>query len=291
MSGANEMSLIAGRACGARVVWGLRHSDITIVRQTLVDRWMSHAGALLSRQSDRIIANSQMGRSFHIAGGYCEARITVIPNGIDTETFSILPRQREAVRREWNVASDQILIGRAARLDPLKDYPSFLRAAAIVSRRHPGAKFACIGDGTDCEQLRQMALEVGIGHRMIWAGGRADMSAVYNALDICVSSSLSEGFPNAVAEPMACGTPCVVTDVGDSAVVVGTAGVIVPAGDPAALADGLGEVIANWQQYPRERVRRQIMDNFSLERLVASTEAEFVRLLRPMASLADSGPW
>ena len=279
MSVANELSVIAGRACSARVVWGLRASDLNPVPQSLTDRWLFRAGALLSCLADRIIVNSQCGRSFHAAEGYCEERLTVIANGIDTQRFSISPEQRKAVRRQWSVDDEEILIGRAARLDPTKDYPSFLKAAAHVSLVQPNAKFACIGDGTDCAQLHQIAKAEGVANRMIWAGGCADMPAVYNALEICVSSSVSEGFPNSVAEPMSCGTPCVATDVGDSALIVGDAGVIVPARNPDAIADGILRLITNYGQYPRERVRRRITDNFTTERLVARTEAEFEKLL------------
>ena len=150
----------------------------------------------------------------------------------------------------------------------------------MQSRDIPHAKFACIGDGTDSAALHEIADAEGIADQTIWSGGRADMPAVYNALDICVSSSVSgEGFPNAVAESMACGTPCVATDVGDSALLVGDAGIIVPAGDPDALADGIVALIADRQQYSRERVRQRITDNFGLDRLAYRTEAEFERLL------------
>jgi glycosyltransferase involved in cell wall biosynthesis len=279
MSGANEISVIAGRACGARVVWGVRSSDLTEGPASRGMRYLFFAGALLSRLSDRIIVNSHHGRSFYAAHGYCDERITVIPNGIDTQAFTILPEQRARVRREWDLADDAVLVGRAARFDPWKDYPSFMTAAGRVSRAMPGARFVCIGDDTDCPQLRAMAAAEGIADRMIWASGRADMPAVYNALDICVSSSISEGFPNAVAESMACGTPCVATDVGDSAALVGDLGIIVPPGDPGALADGILRLIAEYRQYPRERVRLPIADNFGLQRLTARTEAEFEKLL------------
>ncbi len=284
MGGANELSVIAGRASGARVVWGLRASGLQAggVSDSLRERCLFYAGAVLSPQADRIIANSQGARWFHAAAHYCDKRITVISNGINTQLFSIFPEQRKMVRDEWGVGDDEILIGRAARLAPMKDYPSFLRAAAPVSLAQPNAKFACIGDGTDCAQLRQIAAAEGIADRVIWAGGRSDMPAVYNALDICVSSSaFSEGFPNAVAESMACGTPCVATDVGDSALLVGNVGIVVPAGNPDAIANGILRMISDRLQYPRELVRRRITENFSSEHLAARTEAEFEKLLIP----------
>jgi glycosyltransferase involved in cell wall biosynthesis len=237
-------------------------------------------GALLSPLSDRIIVNSQYGRAFHVANGYCDARFTVIPNGIDTRSFAILPEQRARVRHEWNVSDGQLLIGRAARFDTRKDYPSFLRAAARVHRVVPSARFVCIGDDTDCPELHEIAAAEDMTDEIIWAGGRTDMPAVYSALDICVSSSITEGFPNAIAESMACGTPCVATDVGDSALLIGTAGVIVPEGNPEALADGVLRLIADRQHYSRDLVRQQITDNFGLELLAARTEAEFESLVR-----------
>jgi len=280
MTGANELSVIAGRACGARVVWGLRASEAA-VPETASMRGIFRAGALLSRLADRIIANSEYGRSFHAAEGYCAARMTVIPNGIDTEHFTILPAERRAVRLEWNVRDGEILIARAARMDPVKDYPLFLRAAAQVSRALGNVKVACVGDNTDDAALNQMATAEGIADRIVWTGGRSDMRSVYNAVDICVSSSSSEGFPNAVAEPMACGTPCVATDVGDSARLVGDAGIIVPAGDADAMAEAIMRLIRDRLQYPRERIRERITSNFSLELLVARTEAEFDKLSIP----------
>jgi glycosyltransferase involved in cell wall biosynthesis len=275
---ANELSVLAGRICGARIVWGLRAGDAAI-RQSRVEWWLFRVGALLSPQADRIIMNSEFGRFFHASRGYCADRITVIPNGVDIARFTILPRERANVRAEWGVGPDELLIGRVGRFDPLKDYPSFLRAAAQVSRKYSNAKFVCIGHETDGPQLRRVAEEIGIADRMIWAGGRTDMAAVYNALDICVSTSISEGFPNSVAEPMACGTPCVVTDVGDSALLVADAGVTVPAQNVAAIADGIVRMIVDHGRYCRERVRRRITDNFSVDRLGARTEAEFERLL------------
>ena len=279
MSAANEMSLIAGRACGARVVWGLRSADVNAVSRSLVKRSLFRTGALLSPLADRIIINSQRGRDFHVSQGYCDRRITVIPNGIDTRRFSISPEGRRTVRREWGVADEEILIGRVARLDRRKDYPTFFKTATIILRALPNAKFVCVGDGTDCDQLRELARTEDIATRMIWAGGRADMPAVYNAMDICVSSSLCEGFPNAVAEPMATGTPCVATKVGDCALLVGDTGLVVPPADPRALAAGVLRMIDDRGQFSRLRVRRRIVEQFSAQRLVDRTQAEFESLL------------
>jgi glycosyltransferase involved in cell wall biosynthesis len=284
MGGANELGVIAAHACGARLLWGLRSSDFRAVPQTSADRWLFRIGALLSPLASRIIVNSHDGLAFHASQGYCRERLTVVSNGIDTSAFTVLPLDRARVRHEWNVGDD-ILIGRPGRFDPFKDYPAFIKAAAIVGGTNPRLRFVCVGDGTDCDALRRMVADAGLSDRMIWAGGRGDMPAVYNALDICVSSSVSEGFPNIVAEAMACGTPCVVTDVGDSARIVGPTGIVVPPSDPAALARGVAQLLSSRSRYSREDVRRRIEADFSLERLVVNTESELERVL--LAPLAD----
>ena len=277
MTVANELGLIAGRLCGARVVWGLRASDPGVV-ETKAERVLLRLGAPVSYRADLIIANAESVRVFYAAQGYCADRLVVIFNGIDTERFTVLPVERDAVRAEWGVPEDHIIIGRAGRLHPMKDYPTFLRAAAAVSRVHPRTRFACVGDGPD-DELREIAVREGIADRVIWSGGRGDMPAVYNAFDLSVSSSISgEGFPNAIAESMACGTPCVTTDIGDSKFLIDRLGIAVPAADPAALANGILRMMASISPQLRQEVRQRITEHFSVSRLVASTEAEFERL-------------
>jgi glycosyltransferase involved in cell wall biosynthesis len=104
------------------------------------------------------------------------------------------------------------------------------------------------------------------------------MPAVNNALDICVSSSYSEGFPNVIGEAMACGIPCVVTDAGDSAWIVGDSSLIVPPKHPEALKSAIHSLIENLgtNNYTQENIRQRIIDNFSVIQLVLKTEGVFL---------------
>jgi glycosyltransferase involved in cell wall biosynthesis len=186
------------------------------------------------------------------------------------------------VRAEWRIAPNERLIGTVARLDPMKDHRNFLRAAARVVPAHPGARFVCIGDGPAAYriELDELASQLGLGGRLLWAGARDDIEAVYNALDVKVSSSLSEGLPNAVAEAMASGVPCVVTDVGDSADVVDGLGWICPPGDDAALGTAILQALDSLPRDARlirERIRTQFSADVRLER----TARELERLLEP----------
>lgn len=177
------------------------------------------------------------------------------------------------------------LIGLVGRLDPMKGHPQFLRAAALLRRRHPALRFVCVGDGADDYRcaLHQLAGELGLNDCLIWAGTRTDMPAVYNALDLAVSSSVwGEGLANMVGEAMACGVPCVVTEVGDAAWVVGDAGRVVPPGDPAALAEGLEEMLGRLERDGpalSQAARRRVEEQLGVEALVRGTLAAIEAVL------------
>jgi glycosyltransferase involved in cell wall biosynthesis len=139
-------------------------------------------------------------------------------------------------------------------------------------------RFVCVGDGAASyrEQLQALSRELGLAECLRWVGFRDDIAAVYNSLDLACSSSLfGEGFSNAIAEAMACGVPCVVTDVGDSAAIVGTTGEVVPGGDPQALANGWGRLRVRLRVQPdlRAEARNRIAQHFGVGSLVERTSA------------------
>ncbi len=257
-----------------RVVWGVRASNMDLSQYDFTWRLGFAFERLLSSRADLIVANSSAGRDHVRQNGFADSRLTVVPNGIDTENFDVAPQYRDEIRREWGVADDECLIGIAARLDPMKDHENFLQAAALLAGDTPRVRFVCIGgDGlADRDTLRRLANKLGIGDQVIWAGYRKDMAAVLSALDIHTSASAyGEGFSNAVAESMAAGVPNVVTDVGDSAFIVGTTGDVVPARDPIRLADAWRALLSldDSQRRPRSAAcKARIAGNFSRARMV-----------------------
>ncbi|MHC5827541.1 MAG: glycosyltransferase, partial [Nostoc sp.] len=163
-----------------------------------------------------------------------------------TERFQPNPEAGLQVRTEWRISKDTILIGLVGRLDPMKDHPTFLKAVALLCKEREDIRFVCVGMGSHeyAQELYQLAEELEVAEKVIWAGGRADMPDIYNALDInCSSSSYGEGFSNVIGEAMACGVPCVVTDVGDSAWIIGDTGIVVPPNNPEALKAGITSLI------------------------------------------------
>ncbi len=274
-------ALLAPRGCA--VVWGIRSSDMDLSFYDSLSRWAARLERGLAFRPVALVANSHSGTACLVGRGYPRRRMHVVPNGIDTERFRYDATGRSAVRSEWGVGEDEPVVGMVARLDPMKDYENFLKAAACVS----GARFVCIGDGPQAyrEFLQMQARALGLGGRMLWHGEERDparMARLYSALDVLVlSSRFGEGFPNVVGEAMACGVPCIVTDVGDAARVVGDTGLVVPPRDPQALAGALGNLLregpAAWRERGR-RARARIESCFSLDSMVDATESLLLEL-------------
>jgi glycosyltransferase involved in cell wall biosynthesis len=257
-----------------KMIWGVRASNVDLSRYDWLARLTYWLERRLSRFADLIIVNSRSGFDHAAAHGFPKNKMVVIPNGIDTERFFPDPAARELVRKEWGVSENEKLIGLVGRLDPMKDHPTFLRAAALLAQERADVRFVCVGDGpADYRQkLHALCKDLGLADRVIWAGTRADMPAVYNALDIAASSSYGEGFPNVIGEAMACGISCVVTDVGDSAMVVGGIGIVVKSKDPLALAKGLKTVLACDLRIKPQMLRERVIECFGIQPLIQATE-------------------
>jgi glycosyltransferase involved in cell wall biosynthesis len=260
-----------------RIIWGVRASGIDLARYD----WLTRASYLLecrlSRYADLIITNSDAGRQYALSNGFPGNKTIVIPNGIDTERFRPDPAQRNSVRAEWSIPHSDILIGIVGRLDPMKDHPLFLQAARIISQKYDYVSFVCIGNGPEPyeKELKTLTYAAELGSKLIWAGAKEDMTAVYNALDILVSSSYTEGFPNVIGEAMSCGVPCVATDVGDSRLIVADTGFIVPPKEPELLAEKLVEMIERIRKHGHDSAatRQRIVDNYSVSSMTENTIA------------------
>lgn len=260
---------------GARIIWGVRASRVHFEHYDWFARLNFRLQCFFSRFADLIIFNSERGRAFHLAEGFPSDRSMVIYNGIDTKRFKPDGEAGLGLRARLGVGADTTLIGHVGRLDPMKDHPTLLRAAALVCRERGDVRFLCVGSGDNEDysgELRRLATELGISDKVIWAGALSDMPAVYSSLDLLVSSSFSEGFPNVIGEAMACGVPCVVTDTGDSALIVGETGRVVEPRNPSALASAIISLMEKDPQERGRRARARILENFSVERMAAETE-------------------
>lgn len=269
----------------APVVWGLRSSALDFRHYDRFTRLLQWASRRLAHRADLVVSNSAAGLANYRDGGARPRRALVIPNGIDISRFRPDPEARSALRAQWGLAADAIAIGLVARLDPMKGHDVFLRAARLYLSREPRAVFVCAGsmsapNSAYAERIRALVTELGLDAHVRWPGHTDHPERVFAALDIVTSASrFGEGFSNSVGEAMACGTPCVVTRIGDSADIVGDVGIAVPPEDPPALAEGWIAVRADPARFAAASVRGRIEREYDIPRLVAATERAFLGLL------------
>ena len=269
-----------------KVVWGVRASNVDFSVYDWFSRMSFRCECIFSKVADLIISNSIVGHEHHLRHGFPRRKMIVIHNGIDTELFRRDDEARTRIRAEWRIKEGETLIGHVGRLDPMKDHSTFIGAAALLAKERNNIRIACVGEGLsdygeEGEELRSLARKLGLANRIIWAGSRRDMPGVYSALDVAVSSSRwGEGFPNVIAEAMACEVPCVTTDVGDSAFVVGELGVVVKAGDPLLLAEGIRGALNGDSKVGSHPRREWVMRNFSLANFIDLSQQTLANLTR-----------
>src|ERR1700720_3296601 len=238
---ANLIGALAARLAGnVPVVWAIHHNAydprVDKRRTMLVNR----ACALLSRKfAARIVFCSEASLRTHKKLSYAAEKLEVIPNGFDVQQVKPDPTARESLRRELGIPADALVIGIGARFHPHKDQRNFIPAAARLHKLMPEVHFLLFGMGITWEnaQLAGWIHSAGIRERCHLLGLRQDISRLFSGMDIATTASRSEAFPIVVGEAMACGPPCVVTDVGDSSLIVENTGMVVAPEDPHALAE------------------------------------------------------
>ncbi|MGZ8941567.1 MAG: glycosyltransferase family 4 protein [Methylobacter sp.] len=258
------------------VSWGIHHSNLEPGKSSRLTILIAQVCAGLSHWIPRsIVSCSVQAASIHQALGYAREKFTIIPNGYNMEEFAVDSEAREQLRREWGISEKTILLGMVARYDPQKDHANLINALRLIN--HKTMSFQCILVGSEMDsnnqELCRLIENQGLRDNVLLLGRRHDIPNVMNALDIHVLSSLGEAFPNALAEAMACGTPCVTTDVGDAAVIVGDTGWIVPPSNSELLANAISEAMDEIQDSGKWALRSsmcrdRVALNFSLERMV-----------------------
>jgi len=273
-------SFLAFRAAHrAPVLWNIRQTLYRLADEKTVTAAVVRIGAALSRRPAAIVYNSEISAGQHEAIGYAAAKRVVIPNGIDCMEFVPSPDARAALRGELGLGANALLVGLVARLHPMKDHRGFLLAAGQLAPLYPDLHFVLAGRGVtpDEPSLARIIAEQNLAGRVHLLDERSDIARIDAALDIaCSSSSRAEGFSNAIAEAMACGVPCVVTEVGEGRGIVGDTGVAVPPLDPGALAESIKKLLDAGSE-ARGRLgaaaRRRVETEFSLAKTVRAYHA------------------
>ena len=267
------------------VVWNIRQSLYDIQAEKPVTRWVIRLSARLSVHPAAIIHNSQTGAAQHARSGFSTRRSLLIPNGFDTEVFKPSADGRQRLRHQLGVREDEFLLGLAARYHPMKDIGNFLQAAARLTRGGYAARLVLAGPGmtTDNPALMRQIGDLQLESRVIPMGTVGNMPLFFQGLDLATLSSIrGEGFPNVLGEAMACGVPCVATDVGDVRHILGDTGTLVPPAAPDALADAWSSWIKagpNWRSQQGQQARQHITRQYALSAIVQSYEALYCRLV------------
>lgn len=274
---------LSARMAGcARVVWCIRNGDLSKDKTSVLTRVVVRVCASLSKYiPSYIVSCSHRASEIHVSLGYPMQKMLVIPNGFDLERFVPDPQSRMDVRAELGLPPEAPLVGLIARFDPQKNHFGFVEAAGMVCAVLPQAHFVLAGEGVDCLnlELTDAIAAHGLQKHVHLLGRRNDMPRLMASLDVLASSSAyGEAFPNVLGEAMACGVPCVVTDVGDSSEIVGRAGIVVPRDNMVELADGLLAILrlSSEEKIAISReARNRVSENYEIGRVVKSYEALF----------------
>lgn len=267
------------------VFWGIHHSIASLQSEKSSTIKIIKFGSYLSRLTAKIAFVSQASRQQHEALGYYRKNSCVIPNGFDTALFVPSKEAKLSVRSELRLPENAMIIGLICRYHPMKDHANFLQAAALLLNKHPDVHFLLAGTEVDTNNpdLMQLIKELAISNNVHLLGERSDMPRLIAALDInTLSSAYGEAFPLVVGEAMSCGVPCVVTDVGDSAWIVGNMGRVVPPKNSEALAQAWQDIIelsSAEKEALEKAARRRIIESFSLDLIVGQYEELYETVL------------
>lgn len=266
----SKASLLSIRGVDPEPPTGRRLRTIVYPVAERVEAWVAR------RPRSFTLCNSRAAALRALTRGLPGSAIRVIHNGIDIDAFRFDGGARDAYRTQWGIGTD-FVVGRIAGYRPIKGHAMLLEAVALARQALPTLRLVCVGANPAGyrSELEMRARELGIGDHVLFSDATSDVAGVLSAFDIHVSSSRSESFPNVVCEAMACGVPCIVTDVGESAEIVGNLGVVVPPESPTAMADALlelGTMSATARSELSVELRGRIIDRFSRDALGAAVD-------------------
>ena len=236
--------------------------------------------SLVRQPQVRILNNSEAGaRDYARWLGIDPARITVLRNGVDDQSFRRSDSSpSSALRRHLNQA-DGPIVGTVLRFNEEKGPLLWVRTAAQIAARRSDVAFVMVGGGPLLEQAKELAARLGVGDRLVFAGVTSDPSEVLELMDVFLLTSRLEGLPNALIEAQMLGVPVVTTDAGGAAetIDIGVTGYAVKPHDPRSLADRVLAILADqaWRRRARERGPEHIRNRFGMDRMIDETLAVY----------------
>ena len=269
---------LASRLVGIKnIIWGIRNqyskdSKNLRFRTRLIAKVCSYLSFWLPKY---IVACSDSSKFSHVALGYDQKKIKVIYNGVDLKRFTVIQERINFKGRKKTQAV--IHIGTLGRYNSVKDYPNLLQAAKIVIEKNKNVVFQLAGRELDSDnnELIKLINRLGLIHYVELLGQLDNPADYLQTLDIFVLSSLSEGFPNVLIEAMACGVPCISTNIGDCKHIIQNTGIVVEAQNSNKLAEAILNMI-DYKQHKRallgKAARNRVEKKFDIQTNVAEFE-------------------
>ena len=287
----NLIGGIIGKTLRIPVVWGIHNSALSSSRSRIQTRMIDKMCSIISNSvPDKIVACANCSRDVHVKNGYNASKIQVIQNGYDTAKFAPNSSAREILREQWGVNKSTFVIGMVARYDSEKDHSTVIKSIRSLIDAGHDLKLVLVGSNIKGDnrvivnELRDNNME---SHTLL-LGERRDIADIMNAIDIHVLCSFSEAFPNVLCEAMACGTPCVGTNVGDVEDIIGGTGFIVPVQDVSSMVNAIGDAQAqsrNSMQWNNRKIecRDRIIEMFHINIMLS----KYHNCLREVASIKN----
>jgi glycosyltransferase involved in cell wall biosynthesis len=257
-----------------KLIWGQFGSDLDFSEYGLIRKKLYQIQRILEFTTDALISDAERGIEFLQKFNYKLSRNIVINSGTSIERFKRNEKFRDEFRKKYSLVKGQIAIGICSRLDPMKGYYVFAKAAKLILKDFPDTMFFSIGYGQDDIRDNCTSILDGYSDKFIWLGKQMSPEKIMSGWDIYVSPSLfGEGFSNSIIEAMSCSLPVIATDVGDAPVQINGVGVALTPGNENLLYDTLKEwIISKYYISAGEKSRKRVVENFSSREMTKKTE-------------------
>ena len=278
MNHADFIGGIIARIAGIKnIFWGVHQTILIKGKSKAFTIMIVKLNAILSNLiPNKIIYCAEKSREVHELIGFKKSKGVVIQNGYDINIFHQNDSLRKDFRDKLGISQDAFIIGHVASYDPLKDQDTLIKSLGNLLQRKIKFSAVLVGENLDNlnDDLVSSIKDNGLSDNVYLLGTRDDILSVMNAIDLFLLSSVSEAFPNVLNEAMACGTPCLATDVGDSSFIVDKTGWIVQPKDSKAMANACVNAFnekeqnnEHWKKR-KEACRERIIENFSFEKMI-----------------------
>lgn len=285
----NLAASLANLSLGNRypIIWNIQQTLYDIRQASRTTRWVIELTAKRSNTAARILYNAYLSAEQHAAIGYSDQHTLVIPNGFDTQLFSPNAYSRDNIRQTLGIPADALVIGMFTHYHPQKNHALFIEAARLLLQHQKNVHFILAGrDITpDNPELMPLLQRIPASHNLHLLGERKDIPNLLNALDIySLTSSACAGFPNSIGEAMACGIPCIATDIGDLPRIIDNTGrtLQVQEATPSALAFAWLEWInagAAWRKELGLRALQRIQRYYNIQSITEQYQNTYKELV------------